>query len=294
MKNMLKQMLGAAACCAICTTLPLLPASAAEVTLGDVNADSAINATDASEILVYATEVGAGTAQAALNTALADVNGDGTVNALDASDVLVYTSKTGSGYTGTMEQHIRSKKNFEYYHTLSDYEVYAEYCEMYGFEVEEELPSEEELPHYKAFQYYITPNADGDEGNVQFWLDCDRIEAGRAFELEKQPELFGFPEEWCYEGEIEYFYDENGEPCGYTQVQKRVLYVNESGSAPTYQIDINFYHVSYWEEDYVEFSYQDSIIDVYRIRLALQNSDFCAQYVDYEYMHGVQFYIIES
>ncbi len=276
MKNMLKQMLGAAACCAICTTLPLLPASAAEVTLGDVNADSAIDATDASEILVYATEVGAGTAQAALNTALADVNEDGTVNALDASDVLVYTTKTGSGYTGTMEQHIRSKKNFEYYHTLSDYEVYAEYCEMYGFEAEEELPSEEELPDYQLLRYYTTETP-MNYPRVEFYVWCTEDLSDCDYLLSEMPELFGFPEDWNI---IELFSGESSRMIvdGVTYYKCSVLY--------------NFDELSYYEPDYTDARFEDNVIDAYRVLLSLYHSDFVAEYGCPT--ETVEFYTIEG
>ncbi len=264
MKNMLKQMLGAAACCTICTTLPLLPASAAEVTLGDVNADNAIDATDASEILVYATEVGAGTAQTALDAALADVNGDGTVNALDASDVLVYTSKTGSGYTGTMEQHIRSKKNFEYYHTLSDYEVYAEYCEMYGFEAEEELPSEEELPHYKFYQFNVpelTPNENTE--NI-YLLYCTEEASDELMDNGvKNPELFGFPSDWDLF--YTYFY--------FSEVE-----IVDGVSYGEHPIKIAFEYLALSDETYTPYMYERSIIDSYRVALTLNHCDFVAQY----------------
>ncbi|MBQ2264181.1 MAG: hypothetical protein II341_02160, partial [Oscillospiraceae bacterium] len=46
-------------------------------------------------------------------------------------------------------------KDFLYYHTLSDYDVYLEYCELYGFEAEETLPEETALPDYQFFRHYI-------------------------------------------------------------------------------------------------------------------------------------------
>lgn len=69
--------------------------------LGDVNGDDAVNANDATMILIDAARTGTGAASwlsPAQRTA-ADANGDGRVNANDASEVLVYSAKRGSGGT---------------------------------------------------------------------------------------------------------------------------------------------------------------------------------------------------
>ncbi len=72
--------------------------------LGDINADGAVDATDASAILIAAAAVGSGaesglTAEQETN---ADVNGDGGFDATDAAFVLQYAAATGTGYTGTL------------------------------------------------------------------------------------------------------------------------------------------------------------------------------------------------
>ncbi len=67
--------------------------------LGDLNADSNVNAVDASEILIAASNVGAGleSGLSEKQISCADVNGDGNFNALDASVVLQYAAYCGTG-----------------------------------------------------------------------------------------------------------------------------------------------------------------------------------------------------
>ncbi len=74
---------------------------AATETLGDLNGDGTINASDAALILIAAATVGAGKASGlteAQKTA-ADVNGDGTFNASDAAIVLIFAAAVGAGDT---------------------------------------------------------------------------------------------------------------------------------------------------------------------------------------------------
>ena len=66
---------------------------------GDVNADSLVNAADASEILIAAAQLGAGEAHGltAEQFTAADVSGDGILNASDAALVQIYAAMTGAG-----------------------------------------------------------------------------------------------------------------------------------------------------------------------------------------------------
>ncbi|MBP0973324.1 MAG: leucine-rich repeat protein [Oscillospiraceae bacterium] len=68
------------------------------VTLGDLNADNAVNASDAATILIAAAAAGAEGDYSLTDEqmAAADVNGDGTVNASDAALVLIYAAYVGS------------------------------------------------------------------------------------------------------------------------------------------------------------------------------------------------------
>ena len=69
-------------------------------TLGDVNRDFAVNASDAAAILVYAAEAGAGLEPVLSDEKWifrADYNQDGTVNAMDAAAILIYAAEHGAG-----------------------------------------------------------------------------------------------------------------------------------------------------------------------------------------------------
>ena len=67
---------------------------------GNVNLDEAVNAKDASEVLIYAAKVGTGTKDPTKDAAWldrADCNGDGAVNAEDAAWILQYAAARGVG-----------------------------------------------------------------------------------------------------------------------------------------------------------------------------------------------------
>ena len=67
---------------------------------GNVNLDEAVNAKDASEVLIYAAKVGAGTKDPTKDAAWldrADCNGDGVINAADAAWILQYAAARGVG-----------------------------------------------------------------------------------------------------------------------------------------------------------------------------------------------------
>ena len=74
-----------------------------DVIKGNVNLDQAVNASDATEILIYAAKQGTGNAENAQKDAAwldrADFNADGLVNASDASAILIYAAKKGTGRT---------------------------------------------------------------------------------------------------------------------------------------------------------------------------------------------------
>ncbi len=76
-----------------------------KVTLGDLNSDTKVNASDAAMVLIAAANIGAG-ADSGLTpeqTTAADVNDDTYVNASDAAIILQYAAEYGAGYTGTLE-----------------------------------------------------------------------------------------------------------------------------------------------------------------------------------------------
>ncbi len=185
-------------------------------------------------------------------------------------------------------------KDFLYYHTLSDYEVYLEYCELYGFEAEETLPEETVLPDYQALRYYTK---DGGHG-IKFYVYCDKEVPG---ELNDTPEIFGLPAEWFEQTLIES--TEDSALYSYHWVAEAMetvgIATTENGTECTmYSVEYNFKGVSHFEPDYAEGSYEDSIVDIYRVRLSLHHSDFVAQYAcledDPNVSPVVQYYTIEG
>ncbi|MCR5718043.1 MAG: chitobiase/beta-hexosaminidase C-terminal domain-containing protein [Oscillospiraceae bacterium] len=73
-----------------------------DIIKGNVNLDKAVNASDATEILIYAAKQGTGGIDNAKDAAWldrADFNEDGLVNASDASAILIYAARRGTGRT---------------------------------------------------------------------------------------------------------------------------------------------------------------------------------------------------
>ncbi len=80
------------------------------VPLGDLNADGAVDSTDASVLLIAAANTGSG-AESGLTAAqetAADINGDGAFNATDAARILQYAAYVGSGGTLSIEEFLAS------------------------------------------------------------------------------------------------------------------------------------------------------------------------------------------
>lgn len=76
-----------------------VPGETPVLELGDCTGDEAINASDASLILVTSAQIGTGDSSDLTEAQIkaADVNGDGTVNAADAAVVLIYAAEVGAG-----------------------------------------------------------------------------------------------------------------------------------------------------------------------------------------------------
>ena len=79
-------------------------------TLGDMNGDNEVNASDASEILIGAARMGAGDMTVLTPAFLAhgDVNKDNSVDAADASAILQYAAAAGAGSTLSPEAYFRT------------------------------------------------------------------------------------------------------------------------------------------------------------------------------------------
>lgn len=78
--------------------------------LGDINGDSTVDASDASNVLaVYAlVSTGKESELTAEQIAAADVNKDGSIDASDASLILAYYAYISTGGTGTLEEYLNS------------------------------------------------------------------------------------------------------------------------------------------------------------------------------------------
>lgn len=86
--------------------------SLANYSLGDIDGDGMVNASDATEILVAYSALSTNEKPKLNNVQLtyADINSDGSVNASDASDVLVYYSYTSTGGKDKIRDYYSAKK----------------------------------------------------------------------------------------------------------------------------------------------------------------------------------------
>ncbi len=67
--------------------------------VGDLDSNGAVDAVDASAMLLRAAEIGTGGTADADETVLMDINGDGAITAVDASHLLTYAARFGTGET---------------------------------------------------------------------------------------------------------------------------------------------------------------------------------------------------
>ncbi len=180
-------------------------------------------------------------------------------------------------YFGSMDNDT-PRKDFAYYLSLSDYEVYAEYCEtygpFYGYEAQAELPAEEDLPDYYIYRRYV--ESEGDQ--IAFWADCTTDLEDVYWGLQYYPELFGFPKEWSRTREVVDHEDNiSEEPFP-------LIFLNPTGGVNYNGVKYRRFDVEIWLDDvlkidqnYTEEIYDDTI-DMYRICLTLENSHFAKQY----------------
>lgn len=86
-----------------------------DASLGDVNGDESIDATDAADILIAAANLGAGerSGLTADQETAADVNGDAEIDATDASNILLYAAMAGAGSTLSFEDYLKSQEQEE-------------------------------------------------------------------------------------------------------------------------------------------------------------------------------------
>ena len=155
-------------------------------------------------------------------------------------------------------------KDFAYYLSMSDYEVYAEYCEFYGYEVQEELPLGFAQPDWAIHMYHALYDEDG----TGFYMECTDALEDLYDSLEASPELFGFPEEW-----------ETSAPL--VSIEPTSEWVQyDHAQYELYDIKLNTEIFTLIDESYTKYYAQKDrfIFDMYRIRLTLEHSDFAKQY----------------
>ena len=78
--------------------------------LGDANADSIVNASDAAQVLISAAKVGAG-GEASVPNEIGDINGDEVTNASDAALILQYSAALGANtFEGSIVDYMNRDK----------------------------------------------------------------------------------------------------------------------------------------------------------------------------------------
>ena len=95
-------------------TATALPVQA--LSLGNVNGDGAVNASDAAVVLIASAAMGAGRSSGLSSAQLqaANVNGDSAVNATDAAVILIYAAAAGAGSNQTLEEYLGSQGKTQY------------------------------------------------------------------------------------------------------------------------------------------------------------------------------------
>ncbi len=155
-------------------------------------------------------------------------------------------------------------KDFAYYQGLSDYDVYAEYCQTYGYEAKEDVSLGFAQPDSASYLYHTTDYGDG----VGFYVECTDALQSIYDSLEATPELFGFPEEWETSAPLVTI-EPTSEWVQYDHAQYEL-----------YDIKFNMKIFTLIDESYTKYLDKNDrfIFDMYRLRLTLEHSDFAKQY----------------
>ncbi len=162
-------------------------------------------------------------------------------------------------------------KNYDYYASLSDYEVYVEFCETFRKNPAETLPDETELPWYQRLA--------GRTLTGHVWCN-EEWTAEDATDAKKQPELFGLPADWYGEEEHPVYWE--NEQVGVAVRQYNVAEMQKSGGFTTHDnvryqgfvLRYNFENVSCYVPDFDI----NSTIDKYRVILPMWNAGIMKTY----------------
>ena len=96
--------------------------------LGDVNGDSSVNASDATEILIDAARTGSGifSLLSDAQKAAADANGDRVINSNDAVEILIYAAGIGSSsIRGSFSEFMSGRRQTQPVHNSMEDEIIA-------------------------------------------------------------------------------------------------------------------------------------------------------------------------
>ena len=119
------------------------------------------------------------------------------VKALEQNEMVLNVSPDTVTYAMAEDDiSAESAKDWNYYASLDDYSVYCEYCKAHGYEIQEELPSREELPNYNALHYWKSGSTLINAG-FEFILANDVSFPNEKYnEVRYNMDYFGFPQEW--------------------------------------------------------------------------------------------------
>ncbi len=76
---------------------------------GNLNGDDTVDASDAADILTFASKAGSGDAEAVISQSASDLTMDGTVNALDAAVLLQYAAYAGTNEGAALQNYLMNK-----------------------------------------------------------------------------------------------------------------------------------------------------------------------------------------
>ncbi len=171
------------------------------------------------------------------------------------------------------------EKNFEYYQSLSDYEVYKEFCDTHSlFDAQETLPAENEMPMYAGWKHYLEHNYI----DMSFQFASKEVlydeqtmteeEITALFEKLNNPSLYGFPVDWKA-------VNASGIPENIVDCMVNTDWTVDFGDGMTYpQYELKV-HTQLFEKFAPEKSYLEDMTDIYRIWLTIQNSEFIRTYL---------------
>ena len=163
--------------------------------------------------------------------------------------------------------------NFEYYWNADDYSVYKEYMNLYEEEkAAATLPKERDLPHFQEAKFYFTDGSGNSIESFPFNVEMKEphLTDMELSELMKTPSYFGFPDEW---------YMPDGKK-GFESVLRSFPGVSGHNNIG---FDFYFLNINGVTKNYPVIR---STLDIYRLQLTIEHSDFAKDYVKYDDIRG--------